>query len=62
MLLNLRQLGVRENDGSELEMVTFGCSRLFRSLGGNTSSKNSEVVFNYNHTRFPEETFTGVAY
>lgn len=61
MLLNLRQFGARENDVSELEMVVFGCPRFFRSLGGNNLSKDSEVVFNYNHTRFPEETFTGVA-
>lgn len=61
MLLNLRQLGVRGNDDSELEMVRFGCSRLFRNPGGNTSTKDSEVVFNHSHTKPPDGTFTSVA-
>lgn len=61
MLLNLRQLGVRGNDDSELEMVRFGCPRLFLSPGGNSWTKDSEVVFNRNHTKLSDDTFASVS-
>lgn len=52
MLLNLRQLGVRGNDDSELEMVRFSW--------GNISANDSEVVFNHNHPKLPNETCASI--